>query len=57
MQNQEPQYYALLISKLNPDQLKGLNDVVVIADQKKAQYASKQIEKQGGKCWKQLVLL
>lgn len=49
LQGQDPQFYALITSTLNPEQLKGLNDVMVTAEQKKAQYNSKQIQKQGGK--------
>lgn len=48
LQAQDPQYYALITSKLDADQQKGLNDVIVTAEQKKAQYSSKLIQKQGG---------
>lgn len=48
LQAQDPQYYDLITSKLSPEQQKGLNDVIVTAEQKKAQYNSKQIQKQGG---------
>lgn len=47
---QDPQYYALLTSALNAEQTKALNELLVMAEQKKAQYASKKIERQGGKC-------
>lgn len=46
---QDPQYYALLTSALSPEQSKALNELLVVAEQKKAQYASKKIERQGGK--------
>lgn len=48
---QDPQYYALLVSKLNQEQSTGLNEIMVLADQKKQHYASKLIEKQGGTCF------
>lgn len=48
LQAQDPEYYNLITSKLSADQQKGLNDVIVTAEQKKAQYNSKQIQKQGG---------
>lgn len=48
LQAQDPQFYALITSTLSPDQQKGLNDVILTAEQKKAQYTSKQIQKQGG---------
>lgn len=49
METQDPQYYALLLSRLNAEQTKGLQSVLVIAEQKRAQYASQAIERQGGK--------
>lgn len=49
METQDPQFYALLLSRLNPEQTKGLQGVMVIAEQKRAQYASQAIERQGGK--------
>lgn len=49
MSTQDPQYYGLLVEKLNAEQSKGLNDVMVLADKKRAQYASSAIERQGGK--------
>lgn len=48
LQAQDPEYYNLITSKLSAEQQKGLNDVIVTAEQKKAQYNSKQIQKQGG---------
>lgn len=44
----DPQYYALLTSALSAEQSKALNELLVVAEQKKAQYASKKIERQGG---------
>lgn len=38
----------MITSKLSPKQQEGLNDVILTAEQKKAQYNSKQIQKQGG---------
>lgn len=48
IQAQDPEYYNLITSKLSADQQKGLQDVIVTAEQKKAHYNSKQIQKQGG---------
>lgn len=49
MELQDPQYYALLMSRLNAEQTKGLQSVLDIAKQKRAQYESQAIERQGGK--------
>lgn len=38
----------MLVEKLNEEQSKGLNGVLVLADKKRAQYASAAIERQGG---------
>lgn len=48
LEAQDPQYYVLLMSKLSAEQKENLLDVIKTADQKKAQYNSKQIQKQGG---------
>jgi len=46
--SQDQGWYALLTSKLTPEQSKSLKDILVTADQRKAAKESKQIEKQGG---------
>lgn len=46
--SQDQQFYAMLVEKLNEEQSKGLNGVLVLADKKRAQYASAAIERQGG---------
>lgn len=48
LQAQDPEYFKLLTSNLSAEQQKGLNEVILRANQKKAEYYSKQIEKQGG---------
>lgn len=48
LSTQDPAYYALLTSKLDGNQQKALQEIMVLADQKKAQIHSRQIEKQGG---------
>lgn len=45
---QDSQYYGYLIEKLSPEQSKGLNDVMLLADKKRAQYESAAINRQGG---------
>lgn len=49
METQDPQYYAVLMSRLNAEQTKGLQNVLEIAGKKQAQYASQALERQGGK--------
>lgn len=46
---QDPAYYTLLTSGLTAEQQKSLHELMVLADQKKAQIQSRLIEKQGGK--------
>lgn len=48
LQAQDPEYYASLMRKLSPEQHKDLQEILVTADQKRAQYNSKLIQKQGG---------
>lgn len=57
LSTQDPQFYALLVGKLNAEQSKGLNEIMVMADQKKAQYASRQIERRGGNYLKFEILI
>lgn len=45
---QDPAYYALITSGLTTEQQKSLHELMVLADQKKAQIQSRLIEKQGG---------
>lgn len=49
MFTQDRQYFELLMSKLSAEQTKALEGVKVIAEQKRAHYASQAIERQGGK--------
>ena len=49
MSTQDKNYYALLVNSLSPGQQKMLQDIMVLAEQKKAQIQSKLIERQGGK--------
>lgn len=49
LQGQDPQFYALLVQNLNPEQTMGLQKVDEEAKRKRDHYASKRIEKQGGK--------
>lgn len=49
METQDPQYYAILMGRLNAEQTKGLQSVLEIAGKKQAQYASQALERQGGK--------
>lgn len=49
MSTQDEGYYSLLVNSLNQEQQKNLQDIMVLAEQKKAQIQSKQIERQGGK--------
>lgn len=48
LQAQDPQYFALLTSKLGPNQREKLDEVIITALLKKEQYNSKQIHKRGG---------
>lgn len=48
LETQDPQYYVQLMSKLSAEQKENLHDVIKTANQKKDQYNSKQIQKQGG---------
>lgn len=53
----EPALYTALTGTLNETQLKKLNGVYVLADQRKAQQDSKLIEQQGGKGSSSMLLL
>ncbi|XP_030762779.1 importin-7 isoform X2 [Sitophilus oryzae] len=48
IQNQNPEWYGALTGHLNEQQLKVLNEVVVLAEQRAAARESKKIEQQGG---------
>lgn len=48
---QDPAYYTLITSGLTADQQKSLHELMVLADQKKAQIQSRLIEKQGGELY------
>lgn len=48
IQTRDPEWYAALTSNLNEQQLKTLNEVVVLAGQRAAARESKRIEQQGG---------
>lgn len=48
LSTQDQAWYGLLTSALTPEQAKALQEVVVTADQRKAQRESKLIEKRGG---------
>lgn len=45
---QDSGYYSLLVNGLSPDEQNNLQSLMVLAEQKKAQIQSKQIERQGG---------
>lgn len=49
MSTQDNGFYSLLVSGLSPDEQNNLQSLMVLAEQKKAQIQSKQIERQGGK--------
>lgn len=49
MATQDKGYYSLLVTGLSPDEQQHLASLMVLAEQKKAQIQSKQIERQGGK--------
>lgn len=49
MSTQDEGYYSLLVNGLSQDQQKMLRDIMVLAEQKKAQIQSRQIERQGGR--------
>lgn len=49
MSTQDKGYYSLLVTGLSPDEQQNLQSLMVLAEQKKAQIQSKQIERQGGK--------
>lgn len=46
---QDSGYYSLLVNGLSPEEQINLQSLMVLAEQKKAQIQSKQIERQGGK--------
>lgn len=46
---QDSGYYSLLVNGLSPEEVINLQSLMVLAEQKKAQIQSKQIERQGGK--------
>jgi len=48
LQSSEPRFYSLLTAHLKPEQQKELNDIVTLADQRRAARESKKLEKQGG---------
>lgn len=48
MQATEPNWYATLTTGLTAEQQKALQDVIVLADQRKAALESKRIEQSGG---------
>ncbi|XP_060535459.1 importin-7 [Cylas formicarius] len=48
IKNREPEWYNALTAHLNEHQLKTLNEVVVLAEQRAAARESKRIEQQGG---------
>ncbi|XP_050295459.1 importin-7 [Anthonomus grandis grandis] len=48
IQTREPEWYAALTANLTEQQLKTLNEVVVLAEQRAAARESKRIEQQGG---------
>ncbi|CAH1257344.1 IPO7 [Branchiostoma lanceolatum] len=48
LQSREPVWYNALTSHLNEEQLKELQEVIVMADQRQAAAESKRIEQQGG---------
>lgn len=49
MQATEPNWYGTLTAGLTPEQQKALQEVIVLADQRKAALESKRIEQSGGK--------
>ncbi|XP_055373392.1 importin-7 [Condylostylus longicornis] len=53
LSTQDPSWYQLLMSSLTEEQGKTIQEIMVTADQKKAQYESKRIEKAGGYDFKQ----
>lgn len=48
LSTQDPGWYNMLTSGMTPEQAKNLTEVMVLADQKKAQKHSKQLENSGG---------
>lgn len=48
MSTQDKGYYSLLVSGLTQEEQQSLQSLLVLAEQKKAQIQSKQIERQGG---------
>lgn len=49
MSTQDKGYYSLLVNGLTAEEQQSLQSLLVLAEQKKAQIQSKQIERQGGK--------
>lgn len=48
LQSSDPMWYDALTSHLTPEQQKSLQDIMVLADQRKAAAESKRIEQSGG---------
>jgi len=44
-------WYRTLTSLLSPEQEKALQEIIVLADQRKAAFESKIIEQSGGNCF------
>jgi hypothetical protein len=54
IQANDPAWYQVLTANLTTEQQKALQEVMVLADQRKAAAESKRIEQSGGKyLWKQ----
>lgn len=49
LQAADPVWYAALTNHLTPEQQKSLQDIIVLADQRKAAAESRRIEQSGGK--------
>lgn len=49
LQERDPNFYNMLTADLTPEQNKSLQDIIVLADQRKSAAESKKIEQAGGK--------
>lgn len=48
LQERDPNFYNMLTAELTPEQNKSLQDIIVLADQRKSAAESKKIEQAGG---------